>query len=136
MIPEVLGIIQVAGLVQNLFEQFREEIRTFANFPSLFMGLVTPGGERAAYYEGKLRFIDSHGNIVADNWTLRITPTFMGEAVEPFTFMKSPYYKPLGYPGGIYRVGPLARLNLSSAAALRSPIRNGRSSGPSNAARC
>ena len=23
-----------------------------------------------------------------------------------------PYYKPLGYPGGIYRVGPLARLNI------------------------
>ena len=25
--------------------------------------------------------------------------------------MKFPYYKPLGYPEGIYRVGPLARLN-------------------------
>jgi NAD-reducing hydrogenase large subunit len=28
--------------------------------------------------------------------------------------MKFPYYKPLGYPGGMYRVGPLARLNISS----------------------
>ncbi len=27
--------------------------------------------------------------------------------------MKFPYYKPLGYPGGKYRVGPLARLNVA-----------------------
>jgi NAD-reducing hydrogenase large subunit len=26
--------------------------------------------------------------------------------------MKAPYYKPAGYPDGIYRVGPLARLNV------------------------
>lgn len=26
--------------------------------------------------------------------------------------MKFPYYKPMGYPDGIYRVGPLARLNV------------------------
>ena len=28
--------------------------------------------------------------------------------------MKFPYYKPLGYPNGAYRVGPLARLNVAS----------------------
>ena len=39
-------------------------------------------------------------------------PEYLGEAVEPFTFMKFPYYKPLGYPEGMYRVGPLARINL------------------------
>ena len=27
-----------------------------------------------------------------------------------------PYYKPLGYPGGKYRVGPLARLNIATRA--------------------
>jgi len=37
---------------------------------------------------------------------------YIGEAVESFTYLKSPYYKPLGYPEGIYRVGPLARLNV------------------------
>ena len=37
-----------------------------------------------------------------------------GEAVEPFTFMKFPYYRKMGYPDGCYRVGPLARLNLVS----------------------
>ena len=39
---------------------------------------------------------------------------YIGEAVEPWTYLKFPYYKPLGYPGGMYRVGPLARLNIAS----------------------
>ena len=37
---------------------------------------------------------------------------YIGEAVEPDSYLKSPYYRPLGYPDGIYRVGPLARLNV------------------------
>ena len=41
--------------------------------------------------------------------------TFLGEAVEPWSYLKFPYYKPFGYPDGIYRVGPLARLNVCEA---------------------
>ena len=37
---------------------------------------------------------------------------FIGEATQHDSYLKFPYYKPLGYPEGIYRVGPLARLNL------------------------
>ena len=40
----------------------------------------------------------------------------IGEAVEPFSYMKFPYYKPMGYPAGSYRVGPLARLNIADHA--------------------
>jgi NAD-reducing hydrogenase large subunit len=36
----------------------------------------------------------------------------IGEAIEPWSYMKFPYYRPLGYPAGMYRVGPLARLNI------------------------
>jgi len=32
--------------------------------------------------------------------------------VQGTSYLKSPYYKPLGFPAGIYRVGPLARLNI------------------------
>jgi NAD-reducing hydrogenase large subunit len=41
--------------------------------------------------------------------------SFLGEAVESWSYLKFPYYKPLGYPDGIYRVGPLARLNVCDA---------------------
>jgi NAD-reducing hydrogenase large subunit len=111
-VPEVLEVTlkSLHWFKQNL-ENYREEIRTFANFPSLFMGLVTPD-ERIGYYDGRIRFTDSLGSIVADNLDPANYPEFLGEAVEPYTFTKFPYYKPMGYPEGMYRVGPLARLNL------------------------
>jgi NAD-reducing hydrogenase large subunit len=111
-VPEAIDITQktLHWFKQNL-ESYREEIRTFANFPSLFMGLVTPD-ERLGYYDGKIRFTDSLGNIVADNLDPAHYQDYLGEAVEPYSFTKFPYYKPLGYPEGMYRVGPLARLNL------------------------
>ena len=28
-------------------------------------------------------------------------------------YLKAPYFKPIGYPDGIYRVGPLGRLNVA-----------------------
>jgi len=111
-VPEVLKVTlkSLHWFKQNL-ENYREEIRTFANFPSLFMGLVTPD-ECIGYYDGRIRFTDSLGNIVADNLDPANYPEFLGEAVEPYTFTKFPYYKPMGYPEGMYRVGPLARVNL------------------------
>ena len=39
--------------------------------------------------------------------------THIGEAALSDSYLKAPYYKPVGYPGGIYRVGPLARLNVA-----------------------
>ena len=38
---------------------------------------------------------------------------FIGEAVQKSSYLKSPYYSPLGFPDGMYRVGPLARLNVA-----------------------
>jgi len=37
---------------------------------------------------------------------------YIGESVQQASYLKSPYYLPLGFPDGIYRVGPLARLNV------------------------
>ncbi len=55
---------------------------------------------------------------MATSWRTSLNPDkyfeYIGEAVEPYSYMKFPYYKPLGYPDGMYRVGPLARLNISS----------------------
>jgi NAD-reducing hydrogenase large subunit len=89
----------------------RAEVNVFGAFPSLFMGLVSAEGNWE-HYGGHLRFTDSQGNIVADNLSEDDYESFLGEAVEPWSYLKFPYYKPFGYPDGIYRVGPLARLNV------------------------
>ncbi len=98
------------GLARGMLERFREEVESFGKFPSLFMGLVGADGTWD-HYGGKLLMMDSTGTVVADIDPQRYYE-FLGEAVNPWSYLKSPYYKPLGFPDGMYRVGPLARLNL------------------------
>lgn len=111
-LPESRATIDLAlGLFKRLLDQFTTEVQEFGNFRSLFMGLVSPDG-LWEHYGGHLRFIDSDGTIVADGLSEDNYQDFIGEAVENWSYLKFPYYKPLGYPDGIYRVGPLARLNV------------------------
>jgi NAD-reducing hydrogenase large subunit len=96
---------------KGILEQFREEARAFANFPSLFLGLVSPTGG-LEHYDGHLRLMDGAGHIVEDRLDPAGYADYIGEIVHPWSYLKSTYYKPAGYPEGVYRVGPLARLNL------------------------
>jgi NAD-reducing hydrogenase large subunit len=93
--------------------QYQEYIRTFANFPSLFLGLVSADGS-LEHYNGNLRVVTPRGSILADQLDPADYNSYIGEAVEPWTYLKFPYYKPMGYPDGMYRVGPLARLNIAN----------------------
>jgi len=102
---------QALGLFKRLLDQFATEADVFGKFPSLFMGLVAPDGTWE-HYGGHIRFMDSEGNIVADGLSEDNYADFIGEAIEPWSYLKFPYYKPMGYPNGMYRVGPLARLNI------------------------
>ncbi|MEA5533028.1 Ni/Fe hydrogenase subunit alpha [Crocosphaera sp. XPORK-15E] len=101
------------NLFKGLLDRFDTEVKTFGQFDSLFMGLVGEDGIWE-HYDGHIRFTDSQGNIVADNLKEEDYKDFIGESVEKWSYLKFPYYKPLGYPQGIYRVGPLARLNICS----------------------
>jgi NAD-reducing hydrogenase large subunit len=122
-IPEARATVMNAiSLFKNLLKNHAREAQTFGNFPSLFMGLVTAEGLWETY-DGYIRFVDSAGNIIADKIDPSRYQEFIGEAVEPDSYLKSPYYRPLGYPdtsdhcrldSGMYRVGPLARLNICS----------------------
>ncbi len=76
-----------------------------------FLGLVTEDGG-LEHYDGVLRVIDSEGHVILDKFPPERYQEIIAEAVEPFSFMKFPYFREMGYPQGIYRVGPLARLNL------------------------
>jgi NAD-reducing hydrogenase large subunit len=98
--------------VKKLLDTHREEVDTFGNFPSLFHGLTGQDGAWE-HYDGTLRFVDGTGATVADDLDPNRYTDYIGEAVEQDSYLKSPYYRPLGYPGGMYRVGPLARLNIA-----------------------
>jgi NAD-reducing hydrogenase large subunit len=115
-LPEALATARrtLEGFTRSM-EAHQEEARVFGNFPSLFMAMVGPDGE-LEHTDGKLRFVDELGDVVADQIDPRDYLTWIGEAVEPWSYLKFPYYRPRGYPDGLYRVGPLARLNCCSRA--------------------
>ena len=112
-LPEAFSTAAMAlDLFKTLLDStLQKEIDSFGQFNSLYMGLVSPEG-LWEHYDGLLRVKDSQGNIVADGLAPEDYREFLGEAVEPWSYLKFPYYRPWGYPEGIYRVGPLARLNL------------------------
>ncbi|MEM2091688.1 MAG: Ni/Fe hydrogenase subunit alpha [Candidatus Bathyarchaeia archaeon] len=98
---------------REILEKMGDEIRGFGDFPTYYMGLVTSKGE-LEHYDGLIRIVDDRGQIIGDWLNPKRYYEYIGEAVEPWSYMKFPYYKPLGYPKGVYRVGPLARLNIVS----------------------
>jgi NAD-reducing hydrogenase large subunit len=113
-LPEALEIaVKTTELFKNWLQGLGEEVENFGNFPTYYMGLVTAKGG-VEHYDGKIRIVDAEGKMVADQLDPAAYREYIGEAVEPWSYMKFPYYKPLGYPDGIYRVGPLARLNVAS----------------------
>jgi NAD-reducing hydrogenase large subunit len=112
-VPEALSIaVRTLAWFKKITGNFREEISSFGNFPSLFLGTVKDDGS-ITFYDGKLRFSDATGTIIADGLDATRYFEFLGEKVEPWSYLKSAYYQPKGYPGGMYRVGPLARLNIA-----------------------
>jgi NAD-reducing hydrogenase large subunit len=113
-IPEARATaLDALGRFKRLLEQYRAEAELFGNFPTLFMGLVGRDGAWE-HYDGALRFVDATGAVVADGLDPSRYREYIGEAVEPWSYLKFPYYRPHGYPEGAYRVGPLARLNICS----------------------
>jgi NAD-reducing hydrogenase large subunit len=89
---------------------FQEEIDYFGSAPTMYAGMVDRKGN-LQLYDGTLRFRDAAGAIVKDEIPAEEYADYIGEASLRESYLKAPYYKPIGYPQGIYRVGPLGRLN-------------------------
>ena len=112
-LPEANATINTAlELFKRVLDSHKREVQIFGNFPSLFMGLVDPEGTWE-HHGGKLRFVDSSGSVIADQLDPQKYSDYIAEAVQKSSYLKSPYYSPLGFPDGMYRVGPLARLNVA-----------------------
>ncbi len=115
-IPEAIESLSIAlSRLKNLLDSFQAEVEHMGNFPSLFLATVNAGGG-LEYYDGTIRIVDGAGNTIADGLDPRRYHTYLAEASESHSFVKSPFYQPFGYPQGHYRVGPLARLNVAKFA--------------------
>jgi NAD-reducing hydrogenase large subunit len=97
-----------------------EDINKFGVFDTGYFGLVKPGNT-LEIYDGQIRLIDSAGKEL-EQFAPRNYLDYIAEHVENWSYLKFPYYKKLGYPQGVYRVGPLARCNISDS--IATPLAN------------
>lgn len=112
-LPEArVTVTETLAWFKRQLDKHEAEARAFGNFPTLFLGMVAPDGS-LEHYGGRLRMVDATGHIVFDQLSGAECRARILEAVEPWSYLKSPYYAPTGYPDGAYRVGPLARLNVA-----------------------
>lgn len=92
------------------------------NLPTYYMGTVDKNN-KVNFYDGKVRVVNPQGKEF-----VKFGPeeylNIIEEHVEPWTYVKMPYLKEIGWKGltagsesGIYRVGPLGRLNASDGMA-------------------
>ena len=108
----MVGYVQEAiAIAKDLLGADPQMTERFASFPSSYMGLVDEEGG-LQLYDGQIRVNDADGQHVAQ-FQPSAYKDYVAEHVEPWSFLKFPYYRDLGWPQGTYRVGPLGRLNVA-----------------------
>jgi len=87
-----------------------------------YMGLVDEHN-KVNFYDGKIRVVTPDGEEFA-KFEAKDYLEHIAEHVEPWTYVKQPYLKKVGWKGfvdgpdsGVYRVGPLGRLNAADGMA-------------------
>jgi len=119
-IDEMISYIQEGiGIAKGWLEENRETVERFANFPSGYMGLVKDGA--LELYDGTVRLKGKDGSILEEFDGANYLH-YIGEHVEPWSYLKFPFYRKMGYPDGSYRVGPLGRLNVADK--ISTPLAN------------
>ena len=107
-------------VMKDWAEKNQEDIEKFAVFQSGYFGLVTEEGG-LELYEGNCRLIDADGERL-EEFNAGHYLDYIAEHVEDWSYLKFPYYKKMGWPDGVYRVGPLGRLNVAEK--IDTPLAN------------
>jgi len=101
---------------ENIFPKYLDVVKTVGTITSGFLGTVTDDGG-LELYDGKLRMMYADGSFEEfpyDQYT-----DYIGEHVEPWTYLKFPYAKQRGpfeledNAPSLYRVNSLARINVA-----------------------
>lgn len=101
---------------KNIFPQYIEVVKTLGVIETGFLGTVTEAGT-LDLYDGVLRMMQADGSY--EDFTYEQYTDYIGEHIEPWTYLKFPYMKKAGKlsmdlnnPVGVYRTNTLARMNV------------------------
>jgi NAD-reducing hydrogenase large subunit len=106
----IAGTERTIRLFKSTFDAFKAEIEHFGTTPTMYAGLVDDDGN-LDIYDGRLRFVDAAGAVVVEGVAADQYAGYVAEATLPHSYLKAPYYRPAGQVQGVYRVGPLGRIN-------------------------
>jgi NAD-reducing hydrogenase large subunit len=110
-LPEAKAIAdRTLRFFKGALDNYKEEIEFFGSVPTMYAGMVDRKGN-LQLYDGDLRFRGAAGDIVEDHVPADDYAQWIGEASVRESYLKAPFFKPQGFPGGVYRVGALGRLN-------------------------
>jgi NAD-reducing hydrogenase large subunit len=106
----MIGFVQEAlAIIKDWASHNGTLLEEFASFPSGYMGLVSPDNA-VELYDGDLRHVGPDRQELHRFDGSRYLD-YIAEHVESWSYLKFPFFKDGGWPGGVYRVGPLGRLN-------------------------
>jgi NAD-reducing hydrogenase large subunit len=110
---EAIATLQTGlAIIKDWVARNREDVEKFAVFQTGYFGLIaTDGG--LELYDGACKLIDRTGQPL-EVFDGRDYLDYIAEHVEDWSYLKFPYYKKMGWPAGVYRVGPLGRLNVAT----------------------
>ncbi|MGQ9620836.1 MAG: Ni/Fe hydrogenase subunit alpha [Bacteroidales bacterium] len=130
IIEKAKGFIEFGQYTLKIFEDFvlqnKEYVDLIINGPYSLklhsMGLVD-ANNKVNFYDGKIRVVDTEGKEM-----YKYSPPqyldYVAEHVEPWSYLKFPYLKKIGWKGfidghdsGIYHATPLSRLNAADGMA-------------------
>ena len=107
-------------LAKPIFEEKMDLVKSLGYFgDTRHCGLVNDGVWDV--YNGDVRIKDVDGSIYTEYKNLEYKDV-VAEHVKPYSWLKFPYIKELGYPEGIYRVAPLSRINVADKMPDAAPL--------------
>ncbi|MHB0975774.1 MAG: Ni/Fe hydrogenase subunit alpha [Candidatus Aquicultorales bacterium] len=104
-----LGAFTV-DLIAGLIDRAPELVERLGAPPTMYLAMVGDDGS-LALTGGRLRFQDRDGG--RTDFDVRDYLDYIGERSVDDSWLKETFNKKAGWPEGIYRVGPLARLNVA-----------------------
>jgi len=110
---------------KEIFPQYLDVVKSLAVIETGFLGTVKDGVLNL--YDGNLRMMTPDGKY--EDFAAEDYLDYIAEHIEPWTYMKFPYYKKAGQfsmdlanPVGIYRTNALARINVCDR--IATPLAN------------
>lgn len=96
----------------RILEEYRDSIPSLGNYRTGHMGMLS--GDALELFDGTIVIKGADGE-KRDEFQGKDYLAFIGEHVENSSWLKFPFYRKDGWPKGIYRVGPLARLHVAGS---------------------